>query len=97
MTGAAIGIVFGVIQFALLFYAVRCITNQNIKILPMLAQFFCPMAGLLLCALVKKEQLLTCAICIIAILLLGAVVNFLIYAANKGRKTEPEKDKEPWE
>ena len=86
MIGAVIGICFGVIQFILLFTAVRSITSDRVRILPMLAQFFCPMAGLLLCAFVKREQLLTCAICIISILLLGAVANAVLYARRAAGK-----------
>lgn len=85
MIGAAIGIFFGIIQFALLFYAVRAISRQQIRLLPLIAQFFCPLAGLLLCVLVRREQLLTCAACIIFILLAGAVVNLLVQRREKDK------------
>lgn len=85
MIGAAIGIIFGLIQFSLLFFAVKSITQQQIKLLPLLGQFFCPLAALLLCALVCREQLLVCAICIISILLLGALVNIFIQLRKKER------------
>lgn len=85
MIGAVIGILSGLVQFSLLFYAVRAISRQQIRLLPLIGQFFCPLAGLLLCAFVRKEQLLVCAVCIISILLLGAVVNFLVQLRRKDK------------
>lgn len=85
MIGAAIGIFFGLAQFALLFIAVRSIARQQFRLLPLIAQFFCPLVGLLLCVLVRREQLLTCAVCIISILLLGAVIELLVQRREKDK------------
>ena len=47
-------------------------------------QFFCPFAGLLLCAFTAKEDLLICAVTISFLLIVGAVVKFI--SARKGKK-----------
>ena len=79
MLGIVIGVVFGAAQFYLLLIGVRSVGTEKVRILPLLVQFFCPFLGLLLCAFLDRAHLLVCAIIIIAILLLGAVLNFLLY------------------
>ena len=84
MLGIVIGVVFGAAQFYLLLIGVRSVGSEKVRILPLLVQFFCPFLGLLLCAFLDRAHLLVCAIIIIAILLAGAVVNFLLF--NKRNK-----------
>ena len=84
MLGIVIGVVFGAAQFYLLLIGVRSVGTGKVRILPLLVQFFCPFAGLLLCAFLDRGHLMACAIIIIAILLAGAVVNFLLF--NKRNK-----------
>ena len=82
MLGIFIGVVFGAAQFVLLLTGVRSVSTEKIKLIPLVAQFFCPFAGLLLCAFLDREHLLVCAFIIIGILILGAVVNSLVYLSR---------------
>ena len=79
MLGIVIGVVFGAAQFYLLLIGVRSVGSDKLRILPLLGQFLCPFAGLLLCAFLDRAHLLVCAFIIIGILILGAVANFLLY------------------
>ena len=85
MLGAAIGIAFGAAQFFLLLRGVRSIAAQDMKLLPLIIQFFCPFAGLLLCAFVARKDLLVCGICIIVILIAGAIINLLFQSGKKDK------------
>ena len=79
MLGIVIGAVFGAAQFYLLLIGVRSVGTDKLRILPLLVQFFCPFAGLLLCAFLDRAHLLVCALIIIGILIVGAVVNTIAY------------------
>ena len=71
MLGILIGVIFGAAQFFLLLTGVRSVSAGKIRIIPLAAQFLCPFAGLLVCALI-----------IIGILIAGAVANTLIYLSR---------------
>lgn len=85
MLGILIGAVFGAAQFWLLCIGVRSVSTEKVRIVPLIVQFFCPFAGLLLCAFTDRAHLLVCALIIIAILILGAVANFLLWIRS-GKK-----------
>ena len=85
MIGAAIGLVFGIGQFFLLLAGVKAATGQQPKILPLVLQFLLPIAGLLLCAFLKKEQLLVCAGCMAGVLILGALGNLAVQKIKKNK------------
>ena len=82
MLGILIGVVFGAAQFVLLLIGVRSVSTEKVRIVPLIIQFFCPFAGLLLCAFLDRAHLLVCAFIIIGILILGAVVNSLVYLSR---------------
>ena len=82
MLGIIIGVVFGAAQFYLLLIGVRSVGSEKVRILPLLVQFFCPFLGLLLCAFLDRAHLLVCAIIIIGILVVGAIVNTLVYLSR---------------
>lgn len=81
--GIALGLVFGLVQFYLLLTGVQSVGAGRLKIVPMIAQFFCPLAALLLCAFFAREQLLLCALIIVVILIAGALIYFLRFIKNK--------------
>ena len=84
MLGFLLGVVFGGVQLCLLLLAVNSVGAGKLKIWPLAAQFFCPFAGLLLCAFVAREQLLICAVTISSLLIVGAVIKFI--SVRKGKK-----------
>ena len=77
MWGVMIGIGFGSVQLYLLSLAVRSLSASGIKIWPLVVQFFCPLVGLGLCALVVSGQLVSCAVAMSAVLIGGAVISFV--------------------
>ena len=85
MLGIVIGVVFGAAQFYLLLIGVRSVGAEKVRIIPLLIQFFCPFAGLLLCAFLDRAHLLMCAVIIIAILLAGAIVNFVLFTKKNNK------------
>ena len=87
--GILLGLLFGSAQLYLLIVGVESLAAGRLKIWPFLVQFFCPLAGLLLCAWLQTEQLLPCAIAMSAVLILGAVVKFL---RIRSRSTKGKKD-----
>lgn len=84
MLGFLLGVVFGGAQLLLLLLAVNSVGTEKMKLWALVGQFFCPFAGLLLCALVDSEHLLICAVTISSLLIAGAVVKFI--SARKGKK-----------
>ncbi len=84
MLGFLLGVVFGGVQLFLLLLAVNSLGTNSLKIWALVGQFFCPFAGLLLCAFTAKEDLLICAVTISFLLIVGAVVKFI--SARKGKK-----------
>ena len=86
--GILLGLLFGSAQLALLIVGVLSLAAGRLKIWPFVVQFFCPLAGLFLCAWLRTEQLLPCAIAMSAVLIVGAVVTFLRMRArnSKGKK-----------
>ena len=88
MVGILLGLVFGSVQLYLLIVGVQSVAAGRLRIWPFAVQFFCPLAGLLLCAWLRPKQLLPCAIAMSAVLILGAVITFLrIRSRNpKGKK-----------
>ena len=79
MPGILIGLVFGAAQFILLLLGVRSVAAQKINIPALVGQFLCPLVGLVLCAVLDRAHLLVCALIIIGILIVGAVVNTIAY------------------
>ena len=84
MLGFLLGVAFGGAQLILLLLAVKSVSRGELKVWALLGQYLCPVAGLLLCALAAKEQLLICAVTISSLLIIGAVVKFI--SARKGKK-----------
>ncbi len=76
------GLLFGGAELWLLTIAVRSIAGEKIRVLPMLLQFLCPVAALLLCALLARTQLMICAVCIIVVLL-GGSAAVVLFKRNK--------------
>lgn len=74
MVGVLLAMVFGGLQLYLLTRVVRSVAGGKVNIAAMVGQFFCPLAGLLICAFVAKRQLLVCAVGICVILVGGAVI-----------------------
>ena len=89
MVGAALGLVFGGLQLYLLMLAVGSIGTNRLKIWPLAVQFFCPFAGLLLCAAVRRGQLVPCAVTMSVVLVAGAVIRFCL---SRRRDKQGKKD-----
>lgn len=89
MIGILLGLLFGAVQLYLLIVGVQSLAAGRLKIWPFVVQFFCPLAGLSLCAWLWMEQLLPCAIAMSAVLIVGAVVTFL---RIRSRSTKGKKD-----
>ena len=64
--------------------AVNSVSRGKLKIWALVGQYLCPVAGLLLCALLARGQLLLCAVTISSLLIIGAAVKFI--SARKGKK-----------
>lgn len=77
MLGAALGGITGGIQLYLLILVAASVEQCNIKIWPLVVQFFCPIVGLGLCAILWRRQILYCAIGMSGVLLVGALVKFI--------------------
>ena len=84
MAGILIGLIFGGVQLYLLLLAVNALAKGTLKVWPLAAQFFCPLAGLILCALAARAHLIACAVTMSALLLGGAAVKFI--SVRKGKK-----------
>ena len=56
MLGAALGGITGGIQLYLLILVAASVEQCNIKIWPLVVQFFCPIVGLGLCAILWRSQ-----------------------------------------
>ena len=90
---AAIGVAFGACQIILLIMGVRSLGGERIRIWPFVVQFFCPMAGLLVCAWLARDRLAVCAAIIVAVLLCGAVTEMIsIKKRNSRNVSRGEKD-----
>jgi len=86
-----LGAVFGGVQMYLLLLATRSVAAGKIKVWAFAAQFFSPIAGLLLCAFLARGKLLVCACVICGILIVGAVAGFVRMRRSKsisGKKDE---------
>ena len=83
MWGVIIGAIFGGMQLYLLSLAVGSLGTSGIKIWPLVVQFFCPVAGLGICAFAARGQLIHCAVTMSVILIGGAVINFIIKRKRK--------------
>lgn len=89
MIGILLGLVFGSLQLYLLMLAVGSIGTSKLKIWPLAVQFFCPFAGLLLCALARRDQLVICAVTMSVVLIAGAVIRFVrVRARDKNGKKD---------
>ena len=84
MMGILLGLLFGGVQLYLLLLAVNSLAKGQLKVWPLALQFFCPMMGLLVCALTAREYLIPCAATMSVLLIGGAVVKLI--AVRKGKK-----------
>ena len=84
MPGILLGLLFGGVQLYLLLLAVNSLAMGHLKVWPLALQFFCPLAGLLLCALTARESLIPCAATISVLLIGGATIKLI--AVRKGKK-----------
>ena len=89
MIGILLGLGFGAVQLWLLVLGALSLADGRLKIWPFAVQFFCPLAGLLLCAWLRRSQLLPCAIAMSAVLILGAAAAFVWI---RSRKPKGKKD-----
>ena len=89
MVGVLVGLGFGAAQLALLTLGVGLLGGRDLKIWALVVQFFCPLAGLLLCALAFPGQLLSCAVSMSIVLVLGAAS---VFAAVRVRESHRKKD-----
>ena len=80
-----LGLVFGGLQFYLLLIGVRSVGAGELKVVPMVVQFLMPLAALLLCALLARQQLLLCALIIIGILIIGALAYLIRFLKKKNK------------
>ena len=84
MLGVVLGLAFGGVQLYLLMLAVNSLGTERLKIWPLAVQFLCPFAGLGLCAVLRRGQLVPCAVAMSAVLIIGALVRFM--GARRKRK-----------
>lgn len=77
MTGILLGLVFGGVQLYLLILGTASLGSSRIAVWPFVVQFFCPLAGLLLCGMLRPQQLAICGISMSAVLIVGAVVRWI--------------------
>ena len=91
MYSALMGAAFGGLQLWLLTIGVTSVTRGKMKLWALLLQFFCPMAGLLLCAFLWREHLVACAVGMCAVLVMGAIAILSVRALKKNR---PREDRE---
>lgn len=91
MIGITLAAVFGGLQFYLLTVVTRSVARGKISVLAMVGQFFCPIAGLLLCAFLAKQQLLHCAIGI-TVILIGGALALLIRSWSRSRYSQEKRD-----
>lgn len=88
MTGVLLGLVFGGAQLYLLILGTASLGSSRIAVWPFVVQFFCPLAGLLLCGLLRPHQLAVCGIAMCVVLMGGAMIRFL--AVRRKGKTDKE-------
>ena len=86
MAGILLGLGLGAVQLVLLLLGVGMLGSRKLKIWALAVQFLCPLAGLLLCALVWTAQLLPCAVAMSAVLVLGGVTGFLVFRARDSHR-----------
>lgn len=86
-----LGAVIGGVQFWLLKLGVGSVVKGKIKVWPFVVQFLCPLAGLLLCAFVWRDQLVVCATAMCAVLIGGAIAASVAMALKKKKDGSDEK------
>ena len=74
--GALLGIFFGALQFYLLLLGIKSMAGGKLKVWFFVAQFFCPLFSLGLCALFAPTSLVVCACIMSSILIVGAFMHF---------------------
>lgn len=77
MLGAALGGITGGIQLYLLILVAASVEQCNIKIWPLVVQFFCPIVGLGLCAILWRQPNLILRHWDVRGALVGALVKFI--------------------
>lgn len=82
-----LGLAFGSLQIYVLILGVRSLGSGKLNVWPFVAQFFCPLVGLLGCAWLATDRLAVCAVAIVAALIVGAVVEVV----RLRRKSSPMK------
>ncbi len=79
-----LGLVFGPLEFYLLFKGVRTVAKGQMNVLYFIAQFFCPLVALGLCAWLAPAHLLLCATILVAVLFVGAI-GYYVYIRKQGK------------
>lgn len=80
-----LAIVFGGLQFLLLWKGVRSLAKGRLNVVYFIIQFFCPLVGLSLCVWLAKEFLFMSASIICGIMLVSAIV-YKINTQKQNRK-----------
>ncbi|WP_317855557.1 hypothetical protein [Chakrabartyella piscis] len=80
-----LAIVFGGLQFFLLWKGIRSMANHQLKIFYFVAQFFCPLVALGLCVWLAKDWLVLSASIICGILVVGAIA-YKVYMQKQERR-----------
>ncbi len=80
-----LAIVFGGLQFFLLWKGIRSMAEGQLNVLYFFAQFFCPLVGLGLCVWLARDWLVLTASIICGILLISAIV-YKIHTQKHARK-----------
>lgn len=88
MIGILLGLAFGAVQLYLLLLGTASLGSSRIAVWPFVVQFFCPLAGLLLCCLLRMQQLIACGVTMSAVLIVGAGVRYV----TSRRKDEKHKE-----
>ncbi len=81
-----LAVLFGLTQYGLLLLGVRSMARGQMNVLYFVAQFFCPLVGLGLCAWLAIDQLVVCATIICGILFVGAACYYIYVKKNQGKK-----------
>ena len=83
MIGILLGLLFGGVQLYLLIRGTASLGSGRIAVWPFVVQFFCPLAGLLLCAAVRSHQLIACGSAMCVVLIGGALVRVALSRKQK--------------
>ncbi len=79
-----LGLVFGLLEFFLLFKGVCSVAKGQMNVLYFITQFFCPLIALGLCAWLSPDFLILCATLLASILFIGAI-GYYIHIRKQGK------------